>query len=164
MVVAALLAALTCVATMVIQVPSPMGGYVNCGDAIVLLSAFLLGPVWGAAAAGIGSALADVFSGYIAYAPATFIIKAAMALAAALLMRHVKLTAVLRAVLSGIAAEAIMVLGYLCYEALILGYGAGAVAGVVGNCIQGVFGIVAGTLLFMLISRAPGFRGLIPRH
>ena len=34
--VAALLAALTCVATMVIKIPSPMKGYLNLGDCVVL--------------------------------------------------------------------------------------------------------------------------------
>ena len=38
-VIGALFAALTCVATMVIQVPSPANGYVNLGDGVVLLSA-----------------------------------------------------------------------------------------------------------------------------
>lgn len=33
MVTAAVLAALSCVATMVVQIPSPMNGYVNLGDA-----------------------------------------------------------------------------------------------------------------------------------
>ena len=32
MVLAAVLAALACVATMVVQIPSPMNGYVNLGD------------------------------------------------------------------------------------------------------------------------------------
>ena len=34
----AMLAALTCVATMVIKIPSPLSGYLNLGDCIVLLS------------------------------------------------------------------------------------------------------------------------------
>ncbi|MBQ1334585.1 MAG: ECF transporter S component, partial [Clostridia bacterium] len=54
-----LFAALVCVATMVIRIPSPTGGYINPGDAVVLLAAFLLGPIWGAVAAAIGSSLAD---------------------------------------------------------------------------------------------------------
>ena len=41
---AAALAALVCVATLVVQVPSPTGGYVNVGDGFVLLSGWLLGP------------------------------------------------------------------------------------------------------------------------
>jgi len=49
MVMAAVLAALACVATMVVQIPSPMNGFVNLGDCFVLLSGWLLGPWWGAA-------------------------------------------------------------------------------------------------------------------
>ena len=47
MVMAAVLAALACVATMVVQIPSPMNGFVNLGDCFVLLSGWLLGPWWG---------------------------------------------------------------------------------------------------------------------
>ena len=75
-----MLAALCCVATMIIKIPSPLKGYLNLGDCVVLLSGWLLGPAYGFAAAGIGSALADIFSGYVIYAPATFIIKGLMAI------------------------------------------------------------------------------------
>lgn len=68
LVLAALFAALACVATMVIQIPSPMNGYVNLGDCFVLLAGWVLGPVYGSLAAGIGSALADMFTGYMHYA------------------------------------------------------------------------------------------------
>lgn len=81
-VLAAMLAALCCVATMIIKIPSPLKGYLNLGDCIVLLSGFMLSPVYGFLAAGIGSALADIFSGYVIYAPATFIIKGIMTLIA----------------------------------------------------------------------------------
>ena len=60
LVLAALFAALCTVMTMVIQVPSPMQGYVNLGDCAVLLSAWVLGPWYGGAAAGLGSMLADL--------------------------------------------------------------------------------------------------------
>ena len=43
MVLAALMAALTYVATMVVQIPSPVQGYVNLGDCCVLLSGWILG-------------------------------------------------------------------------------------------------------------------------
>ena len=87
LVLAALFTALTTVMTMVIQVPSPMQGYVNLGDCGVLLSAWVLGPAWGGAAAGIGSMLADLLSGYAHYAPGTLVIKTWMAVAAALILR-----------------------------------------------------------------------------
>ena len=38
LVMAALMAAMACVATMVIKIPTPMKGYLNLGDCIVLLS------------------------------------------------------------------------------------------------------------------------------
>ena len=50
LVLAALMAALTYVATSIVQIPSPMQGYVNLVDCIVLLSGWILGPWWGAAA------------------------------------------------------------------------------------------------------------------
>ena len=54
LVLAALFAALTYVATNIIHVPIPAtDGYINLGDCVVLLGAFLLGPVYGAAAGGI---------------------------------------------------------------------------------------------------------------
>ena len=48
-----LLTALVCVATMVIKIPVPAtGGYLNLGDAFVLISGWLLGPAYGFFAAG----------------------------------------------------------------------------------------------------------------
>ena len=78
---ASLFAALVFVATMIIKIPTLTGGYMNIGDGMVLLCGFILGPIWGALAAGIGSMLADLV-GYPIYAVATFLIKALMAFAA----------------------------------------------------------------------------------
>ena len=78
----ALMAALTCVATIIIKIPSPLKGYLNLGDCVVLLAGWVLLPAYGFLSAGLGSALADLFSGYVIYAPATFIIKGCMALMA----------------------------------------------------------------------------------
>ena len=81
-VMAALMAALTCVATMIIKIPSPLKGYLNLGDCIILTAGWLLYPGYGFLSAGLGSALADLFSGYVIYAPATFVIKGLMAVVA----------------------------------------------------------------------------------
>ena len=63
MVMAAVMAALTYVATTVIKIPAPTGGYVHIGDGLVLLCGWILGPWWGGAAAGIGSMLVDLLGG-----------------------------------------------------------------------------------------------------
>ena len=91
LVLTAMFAALAYVATTIIQIPIPAtGGYINLGDCVVLLGAFLLGPIYGAIAGGIGSALADILSGYTQYAIGTFVIKAAMAAVAALIYHALK--------------------------------------------------------------------------
>ncbi len=60
----AMLMALCCVATLVIKIPTVTGGYLNAGDIVVVLAALLAGPLYGGVAAGFGSGLADVISGY----------------------------------------------------------------------------------------------------
>ena len=89
-IVSAMLAALCCVATMLIRIPSPMNGYVNLGDAIVLICGWILGPIYGAAAAGVGSMLADIFAAYPHYAPGTLLIKASVAIIAYFLFKLLK--------------------------------------------------------------------------
>ena len=87
----------------------------NLGDCAVLLSAWVLGPLYGGAAAGVGSMLADLLSGYAHYAPGTFAIKLAMAVVAALLFQALQRrrtpNVLLSQAVSGFAAEIIMVAG-----------------------------------------------------
>ena len=152
LVLAALMAALTYVATSIVQIPSPMNGFVNLGDCFVLLSGWLLGPWWGAAAGGIGSMLADLVLGYGHYAPGTLIIKGAMALVAALVFKAFRKNTA-GALIGGVAAEVVMVAGYFGYAALLLGKGIGAAASVPGNLVQGAVGLVAGFLLLQVARR-----------
>lgn len=152
LVVSALMAALTYVATMVIRIPSPMNGYVNLGDCFVLLSGWLLGPWYGAAAAGIGSMLVDLLSGYGHYVPGTLIIKGVDALAAALIFRAMgrSKTALL---VSGTVGEIIMVVGYFFYASLILGKGLAAAVSIPGNIVQGIAGVAIGMALAMVLQK-----------
>ncbi len=149
---AAMLAAMTCVATMIIQVPSPMNGYVNLGDCFVLLSGFLLGPFYGVAAAAIGSMMADILLGYAIYAPATFIIKGAMAFVAWRVYTtggHKTSFAIIGAIL----AELIMIAGYFVFDGFILGYGLAAAGSIPGNSVQASFGIIAGIALLKITEK-----------
>ena len=150
LVLAALLAALVCVATMVVQIPSPMQGYVNLGDCFVLLSGWILGPWWGGAAAGIGSMLVDLLGGYMSFVPGTLIIKFLDAMAAALIVKALG-RKTYSYVVGGLAGEAIMVAGYFVYEALALQLGMGAAAGVLANVGQGAVGLVIALVLMALL-------------
>lgn len=153
-VISALMAALVCVATMIIKIPSPLQGYINLGDCIVLVSAWVLSPVYGFFAAGVGSALADLLSGYPLYAPATFIIKGCMALVAFGIFKLMKnKTRKLPArLIGGILAEIVMVGGYFIFEGFLYGFGASLV-NIPPNCIQGVAGIVIGLLLVKVFEK-----------
>ena len=89
-VLCSLFTALTTVATMVIQIPLSISGYINFGDVFVLLGAFILGPIYGAVSAGVGAMLADILTGFVIYAPGTLIIKALMAIVAFFLFKAIK--------------------------------------------------------------------------
>ena len=114
LVMAALVAALACIATMIIKVPSPLKGYINLGDGIILVAGWIFSPAYGFMSAAIGSAMADVFSGYVLYAPATFIIKGLMALVACYGYKLCsnKMSNLPSRISSGILAELLMILGY----------------------------------------------------
>ena len=144
MVRASLMAALACVATMVIRIPSPLHGYINVGDVVVLLSGWYLSPSLAFFAAGAGSGLADLFAGYIAYVPATFLIKGLMAVVAHFIFK--KMRSSMGAIIGGVLAEVIMVAGYLGFESILYGF-MPSLANVPANCVQGVFCLIAAVFL-----------------
>ena len=160
LILAALFAALSCVATMSIRIPTPgTGGYIHPGDAIVILSGVILGPVWGFLAGGIGSALSDLIGGYFIYVPITFVIKGLVALAAGLLYQKVGKNQKSRysAVILGGVADIILVAGgYFVCEFFI--YGAGAAASIPANIIQGVGGLVISCILYPILISIPNVR------
>ena len=153
---ASLFAALVFIATMIIKIPTLTGGYMNIGDGMVLLCGFILGPVWGVLAAGIGSLLADLV-GYPIYAVATFLIKALMAFVAyalaAFLKKIFKKNRFFAYIIAGSAAELIMIAGYFVFEAVFMSYGWGAVVSVLPNVIQGVVGIAVATVLMVIFDK-----------
>lgn len=157
-VLAALIASLTCVATMVIKIPSPLNGYINLGDCVVLVAGWVLSPAYAFLAAGIGSALADVFAGYLTYAPATFVIKGLMALVAYYGFKFLnkKLPSLPSRILSGVLAEILMILGYFVFEGFLYGF-TPSLVNIPANAIQGAAGIIVGTVLIKVFEKSKIF-------
>ncbi len=147
-VMAALMAALACVATMIIKVPSPLKGYLNLGDCVVLTAGWMLSPIYGFLAAGLGSALADLFSGYVVYAPVTFLIKGCMALITYFGFRLLdkRISDLPSRIISGTAAEMLMILGYFVFEGCMYGFGP-SVVNIPANAVQGIAGLIIGIIL-----------------
>ncbi len=157
--VASMLAALVCVATMIIKIPTPLKGYVNLGDCMVLLCGSMLSPAYAFLAAGIGSALADVLSGYMMYAPVTFLIKGLMALVIVFLFRFINKKGLKEPtkILPLITAEVIMVGGYFIFEGVLYGFAPSA-ANIPANAIQGVAGIIFGFVLIKAFEKIKLFK------
>ena len=121
----------------------------------MLVSGWLLPPVYGFLAAGLGSALADIFSGYVAYAPATFVIKGLMALVAYYGFKILinKTGNLPSRIVSGIVAETIMVSGYFVFEGFLYGF-IPSIVNIPANALQGIAGIVIGVILIKVFKKA----------
>lgn len=154
-VISALMAALTCVATMVIKIPSPLKGYINLGDCVVLVVGWTISPLYGFLAAGLGSALADLFLGYALYAPATFVIKGTMALIAFICFKllNKRIRKFPARLIGGASAETFMALGYFVFEGCMYGFAASTV-NIPANIVQGVAGLIIGLILIKVFEKA----------
>ena len=123
-----------------------------------MLAALLAGPLYGGVAAGFGSGLADVISGYMSYAPGTLVVKGCAAVVAALIFRACRKKSFGFALLSAICGEIIMVLGYFVFENFVLGYGMAAAGEIPGNACQAAVGVAGGLALYFALSKVPQLR------
>ncbi|MEO2151032.1 MAG: ECF transporter S component [Thermococcus sp.] len=149
--VAGISTALVAVATKVVNIPVPAtNGYLNFGDTMVMFVAMLFGPVIGAFAGGVGSALGDVISGYPGWAPITLVIKGIEGLAVGYISQKLEGTAGL--IVAGTIGGILMVSGYFVFEYYAFGFAA-AYSELPGNLVQAVTGIIVGTGLANAIKK-----------
>lgn len=149
--VSAVMAALVCVATIVVQIPNPATrGYINIGDAMIFVSGLTFGTFVGGIAGGIGSALADVVGGYGLYAPFTLVVKGLEGVLAGLIANRKSAT---RDLLAVVIAGCEMVLGYFLIEFYLLQFGWAALTEVPGNIFQIVAGGVIGIPVASVLRR-----------
>lgn len=157
----ALMTALIAVGTMVIQIPTPYTkGYINIGDSFIFLSATILGPFAGFVSGGIGSALADLLSGYALWAPWTLVIKGLEGfIVAVLLKKEDKSFSFIVQVAVFALAALWMVLGYYIGGAFMYGSKA-ALADVPGNILQGIGSVIIGSVLVASLSKVKYFKDI----
>ncbi|MDE6957462.1 MAG: ECF transporter S component [Blautia caecimuris] len=160
LILTALFAALACITTMIMKIPTPgTGGYIHVGDAIVILSGVVLIPWYGFAAAGLGSCMAYLIGGYFIYVTITFVIKGLIALATGLVYRAIGKSNKMRyaGVLLGDVIDIVFVAGgYFLCEFFI--YGAGAFESIPANIIQGVGGLIISAVLYPALIAVPYIR------
>jgi len=158
------LAAMTVVATMFTRIPTPLpGGYFNLGDTVIFVAAVMLGAREGLFCGAVGSALADLFTGGVVFAPVTFVVKGAEGLLAGVLCAKGAKGARLMAALC--AGAGVMVAGYFAAEATVLrlagaefGFWA-AVGEVPVNALQGALSVVFARLLLLGLSKFRFWKG-----
>lgn len=149
--------------TLFVRIPLPSRGYFNFGDVAVVFSGLVLGQLapgrkllWGAAAGGIGSALADIVGGFGLFAPITLVAKGMEGGICALASGK---TRAFRWALLSIGGAS-MVAGYFIAEALMPNIGLqGAVSELVPNLIQAAGGIAGGTFTYGAYRHVAGEAG-----
>lgn len=147
----ALMAALVYIFTRVVQIPTPTKGYVHLGDGAIVFTALAFGPLVGGIAGGLGTALADLFSGYGAWAPFSLIIHGLQGYLLGRLMqrnrlswkRMIGLTLISIAVVAGGYALAGLVL-----------VGTAALIEIPANMLQALSGSLLGIPLYYAVSGA----------
>lgn len=141
---------------------SPIGGYVHLGDIAIYFTAFAFGPWAGLIAGGLGTALADVVSGYAIFAPLSLVVHGLQGLLAGLIVR--RQPSPLRLVLATVVGGLVLVAGYYVGEALIPVFGGPAMAlsEVPFNLVQAAFGAL-GAVVYAAVARAyPALRQAPP--
>ena len=156
----ALMTAMVTVLTLIVRFPTPAtGGYIHLGDIAVLGAPFLLGPLCGMLAAGVGTALADLLTGCFYYIPGSLLIKSLTALTAwgvfSLLTAKTPRRLALKRTAGCLAGETVMTAGYFGYAAVLLGKGWAAIATLPANILQGLVG-TAGSVILLEILRKNG--------
>jgi uncharacterized membrane protein len=150
--VVAVLTAVVVVFTLVVRIPTTKG-YLNLCDVAICFIAFTFGPVSAFLAAGLGTAIADLISGYAQWAPISFIVHGIEGLLIALIVRKQPLSK-MRILLAAIGCVLTVSLGYFVLSALFISTVAVAAAEIPPNMIQAGVGVVFGLALSKAIKRA----------
>ncbi|MHC6178526.1 ECF transporter S component [Clostridium sp. JNZ X4-2] len=167
MIQVALMAAVTYIATSVINIPTGVvfKGVVHLGDSMVLLAAVLLGRKKGFLSAAIGMSLFDILSPYAIWAPFTFFIKGIMAWIAATIAYRGEYNGerLWNNVLAFIMACIWMIAGYYMAGVLMMHYVTNisfsqafvlSAAEIPGNIAQSIVGIVIALPLAKVLKKA----------
>ena len=150
----AIMAALVCASTLLIQLPIPATqGFFNVGDAMVMVASLTFGPIVGFFAGGIGSALADLIGGWYVWVPFTLVIKGLEGfLAGSIMVLDEEDKGVKTKIVAWIVAASEMVGGYFLVQYYMYGLGA-ALTELPFNMLQMVAGGVIGIPLSIVVAQ-----------
>jgi len=165
MILNGLMIALVFIATKFTAIQGPIPpGFVNLGDAVIIIAAILFGGRTGMLAGAFGSALADLASFAYIYIPVTFIVKGLEGLVIGIVASKINGSTNLKenrnfliGLIASIIGAFIMIAGYFVAEAYILGFidkklgFTAAVTNLPFNIVQGVASVAVGYSLTLLL-------------
>lgn len=135
-----------------LHVPIGAGGYIHVGDAVIYVTAMLMGGPWAFISAAIGAACADIVSGFAVYAVPSAIIKILIAVPFVLISKKQSKLLSVRSAIFTIISGVITVLGYFAADLIL--YREGAIADLPANIIQAAGSAVAFIVLAFALDRA----------
>lgn len=147
MVISALMTALIFLFTRFLQVPIGVG-YVHLGDALIYITALIVGGPWGVLCGVFAGALSDLTSGWAAFIPATVVIKILIALPFSLVRNKSQKLLTPTTILLTIPSGVITVAGYFAADMFV--DKTFAVVDIAGNSIQAV----GSAILFVVLAAA----------
>lgn len=155
---AAILTAVVALMTLVVRIPvGPTRGYLNLGDMAIFFSALTFGPVTAFIAGGLGTAMADIISGYSQWAPFSFLIHGLQGLAVGYIVLFFRgenrFSLIFSRFLAFLAGTVIMAGGYFLAGSIMVGAAAAAVE-IPMNILQNAVGTVGGLLLSSTVAHA----------
>lgn len=147
----AIMTAITVVFTLFVRVPTTKG-YFNLCDVAIYFCAFSFNPLVAFISAGVGTALADMISGYAQWAPISFIVHGAEGLIVALLLRRNRNA--VRKILASTIGVVIVAGGYfLIGGAVLTGFTTASIE-VPMNIVQASVGAVIGFAVSLAVAKA----------
>lgn len=152
----ALAIALVCVTTAYTHIPIPLG-YMHLGNICILLCSFLFPAEIGLLAGGVGSALADLLTGFPQWILPTLLIKSLMGYAISKIAHDKNGCArmlTVRTALAAVAGIAIMIVGYFIAGSILYGSVATGLTQVPGLSFEGVLGIAGFYLIGIALEKA----------
>jgi len=162
LVICSLLTAMVFIATRFMNIRLPVsvnGGLIHLGNTILFMSAIVFGKNKGAIAGAFGMGLFDILSGWMLWAPFTFIIRGVMGY----ITGHVAYlnnkngNSLVYNIMGILAASIFMIVGYYITEVILYGNIMAPITSIPGNIIQLAVGAVVAIPLSAALKRTKLF-------
>lgn len=157
MVITSLLIGLVFIFTRFINIRLPIsinGGLIHLGNVMLFVSAIVFGKKKGAMAGAFGMALFDIMSGWMAWAPFTFVIRGAMGYIIGSIAEKREGKSIMYNIFGIILGGIIMIAGYYITEGILYGNWISPMTSIPGNITQIVVGALLGLPTVIALKKA----------